>query len=34
MAAYFPKPPQYVAPGLGVMTINDAKKHGYVPNDI
>ena len=34
MAAYFPKSPQYVAPGLGIMTILYAKKHGLVPKDI
>jgi hypothetical protein len=34
MAAYFPKSPQYVAPGLGIMTIAYAKKHGFVPKDI
>jgi hypothetical protein len=34
MAAYFPKSPQYLAPGLAVMTIDYAKKHGYVPKNI
>ena len=34
MAAYFPKSPRYVAPGLGIMTIAYAKTHGFVPKDI
>jgi len=33
MAAYY-KPPQHVAPGLGIMTIDYAKKHRFVPKDI
>lgn len=32
LAAYFPKSPQYVAPGLGIMTADYAKKHGFMPN--
>jgi hypothetical protein len=33
LAAYLQKSPQYVAPGLGIMTADYAKKHGFMPND-
>jgi hypothetical protein len=32
LAAYYPKSPNIVAPGLGIMTITYAKQHGFIPN--
>src|SRR5438552_5869841 len=32
LAAYYPKSPHIVAPGLGIMTITYAKQHGFIPN--
>jgi hypothetical protein len=32
MAAYYPKSPHIIAPGLSIMTTGYAKQHGFMPN--
>ena len=32
LAAYYPKSPHIIAPGLGIMTTGYAKQHGFMPN--